>query len=1293
MGDACRRHAGARAAAVALSVLMGPGLRADEPPVAAESVVARFGAEATCIPAGTTRMVAFALGAPAESDRTLPASTSDEGTLRIVGEARVTAGSGVGFVRIRGVRPGTATLTVEGASMAVRVIEGRVTAPTVTIVSPATGAAVWGTFAVGAEVDRSEGEGGASDTGGLALRLSTGAVIEPDARLSPGRMRGDPTERLTWIVDADSLPAGAVSLTVVAGAAPAEALGEAVVVRVIRPGAADVTGGEAEAAYEVERPERFRRGGALRVATDAEASGGRFVNNASPDPAVCFPLTVREAGLYQVFIVAGGTLAGGALPTVGLIVDGAAQPATNGRLVSERWHRVTLGVPVRLEPGERVLTPYFLNDFYARLAGGRSVDRNLRLDRIEVARVAGPARRDDEGGAPAEMMAMRGAAPGRSPAEGDGAGAMAPMMGAAPGGEGPAMDAAAGPDAVVAAMPRDEMGLGGAPLRVAWARPLHGQSLTGSLTLEGQVWVAGQERGQAAALRAPRVTLLVNGAAVASQHTLSPRFWLDASWLRPGANTVELAAAMEDGFEARAPAQRVEWMPPAGTPAGPGRAWHRFTVHDPAWEPSIRARLTREQQPRERLCAAFPSNGSEALNLPADLSGEFEVSVEARGQDYRGPAVVTVRLRTPGSPLEPALLGEAAVPARWETRRVGAGPVMLPPGPKQLLVGFENDAYDPPQDGRGGGDRNLWVQAVVLAAPSPADSAPPRVEVLYPPEGQEVTGADAVVVSLADDRECAAAELVVDGEATGVRVESPRMGPVVLPLVARGLSEGTHALSVRVRDGAGRETESAARGFTVRAGPAAGPGPYERALHVLDRFAFGPDERELAAVLTMGPEAWLRDRLSRPLEDAGDAAALGAAVAAFPGRGVGEVQRRAVMHALLTPNPARARFVWWAENHFSTWVRKTEGPRKWAEHVAFSRLGAAPFFDLLLASARSPAMLRYLDQENSYATRLNENYAREVMELHTLGVHGGYTQQDVTNLARLLTGWTATREGDGRSAGETAVYTFRFDPALHDRRAVRVIGIDFPPVEASPGPGGVAEGYDRVRSALEALAAHPSAARFISRKMAEHYVGCPAPEGLVEDLASVYQRTGGDTAEMLLAIAAHPAFRGAGEGAGRPPARLAHPFDYAVRLARITGRTNAGHVCDFLGRTGHGVFDRATPDGYPELDSLYTDSNAMIQRWRYAQDLAGDLAALVPGPWKQEPARGRGSGADAAPAEEGAWRQRVIDVLAVRITGRLLGEASNSAALRLLEETPGRRAERVLRAAPLVAQVPEAQVR
>src|SRR5205814_9081936 len=134
--------------------------------------------------------------------------------------------------------------------------------------------------------------------------------------------------------------------------------------------------------------------------------------------------------------------------------------------------------------------------------------------------------------------------------------------------------------------------------------------------------------------------------------------------------------------------------------------------------------------------------------------------------------------------------------------------------------------------------------------------------------------------------------------------------------------------------------------------------------------------------------------------------------------------------------------------------------------------------------------------------------------------------------------------------------------------------------------------------------------------------GCPAPERVVAELARVFEASDGDMREMLVALSRDPAFWAAEPEASAgsfPAQRLAHPQDFVIRLMRVSRHINVGQAADFLGRVGQNLFDRATPDGYSERDSDYTDSNAMIQRWRLAQDIAYDLVNLVPEPLRKDP--------------------------------------------------------------------------
>jgi uncharacterized protein (DUF1800 family) len=203
----------------------------------------------------------------------------------------------------------------------------------------------------------------------------------------------------------------------------------------------------------------------------------------------------------------------------------------------------------------------------------------------------------------------------------------------------------------------------------------------------------------------------------------------------------------------------------------------------------------------------------------------------------------------------------------------------------------------------------------------------------------------------------------------------------------------------------------------------------------------------------------------------------------------------------------------------------------------------------------------------------------------------------------------------------------------------------------------------------------------VCRKLAEHYVSAPAPPAMVADLAGRFAETGGDMAEVLLALASHPEFTRVDL-----PERLAHPMQFGLRLGRTTNLVNPWLAADYMQRSGHGLFDRPTPDGHPEEDAAYVDSNAMLQRWRLAQDAGWSLAGLVPDALRYGEVPGD-------ERERERWMQAVVDMISVRLTGRVLGTESNTAALDVLRASSGNRQDRVLQVAPFVAQLPEASLR
>ncbi|MEM7309215.1 MAG: DUF1800 family protein [Planctomycetota bacterium] len=1167
----------------------------------------RFVAERTTVWLDCTQVVAFELAEPAGLDGSLDASSSDPDVLAVVRAAAVLAGERTGFVRVRGVSEGAATLRVGGAELEVDVRAPRAHAPLhaaeLRVTGLVPGAAVWGKIAVGAELIG--GDGGVADRrADVRLRLSDASLLAPLDELPAA---AGPERRLVFELDAARLPAGRATVT-------AELLGPdgstedrsaPVPIVVMHPAADELLGGECEHALGTPAPEGFDPEG-VRAGSAGSASGGGF---AAVEEAWFAPVDVPATGRYQLLVRAAGTFGGGAFPSLGARYDDYGGRRTATRLVDDGWRRVPVGFPLELEQGEHTLVVSLLN----RLRLAQTAERTLWLDRYELLRV-------DEG------------------AE-EGAGAMGMGMGMATLVAGRGLEGDYGADA----------GSGG--LWIAFERAVDGLPVAGRTPLRG---VCRWE--DAESTEAPHVQLLLNGRVVASEQAALPFFVLDRAAYREGDNTLQMVATLPDGRRAATPVQTVHVGEPSA--AEPRRGW-RFGVGDERWDDELKGRLRHERNRMGHRVALFAGAGeSGSFPLPSEIAGGYHVLARVRGPERAAVAFRVTLVTAEGE----RTLGEDRVQGWWNLKRLGE--VELPSGPKSLRF----TRLDEPQEGE---EPGLLLRALLLheRAAGP-DLAAPRTRLLYPDDGHVVHGADAVVLEVWDDEALGGADVYLDGRPQYSYARIPDgFGRLVVPLILRDVEPGPHTLHVRVLDEAGNVGESRAINVEVAADAPAEPGPYARAVHLLDRFGYGPEPQRLAEVLVEGERAWLARRLAEP--GAGDAAALGYARAQLWGNGQYDTAMSTLHHALRTDNPARTRLVAWVENHFSTWMGKTQGPAEWREHDRFLALGAAPFAELLIASATSPAMLYYLDQPESYAARLNENYAREILELHTLGVDGGYTQADVTSLAGLLAGLTLAEEASPNGAGDYMVQQLRYAPELSDARSRDVLGLRFRAAE-------LPERFGRVHLALELLAAHPSTAGFVSRKLAEHYVAAPAPEGLVTDLTRTFRESGGDLRALLLALAEHPDF-----WAQASSERLATPYDFGLRLARTAAAPEVHHALnDFLNRSGMGVFDRETPDGYPEEDEAWLDTNGTMQRWSFASQVPWAIAGLLPNQLYGHPA-----------GDAGRWEQRVIDFSAVALTGHLLGERSNRAAREHFSAAEGQPWQRAQEAAVFVTKLPEVSLR
>lgn len=287
------------------------------------------------------------------------------------------------------------------------------------------------------------------------------------------------------------------------------------------------------------------------------------------------------------------------------------------------------------------------------------------------------------------------------------------------------------------------------------------------------------------------------------------------------------------------------------------------------------------------------------------------------------------------------------------------------------------------------------------------------------------------------------------------------------------------------------------------------------------------------------------------------------------------------------------------------------------------------FGDLLLATAKSPAMLYYLDNFSSSGAAtvgktqgLNENYAREVMELHTLGVDGGYTQQDVTQAARVLTGWTVYPMGEtGQAAlkrmnqfseeqltrkGFVRDGDFLFNANRHDKAAKTVLGTTFGP------DGGYQEGVDL----LALLAHHPSTARFITRKIAVRFVSDNPPQSLMDKMAQTFLAKDGDIRQVLLTMVCAPEFW----SAQALREKTKSPFELAIGSVRALDATIAQpyQLYNWITRMGEQVYYYQAPTGFPDKGQYWINTGSLLNRMNFGLALAYgripgvglDLAAL-----------------------------------------------------------------------------------
>ncbi len=383
---------------------------------------------------------------------------------------------------------------------------------------------------------------------------------------------------------------------------------------------------------------------------------------------------------------------------------------------------------------------------------------------------------------------------------------------------------------------------------------------------------------------------------------------------------------------------------------------------------------------------------------------------------------------------------------------------------------------------------------------------------------------------------------------------------------------------------------------------------------LLSRATFGARQAEVDRARAIGYVNWVAEQLAYEAID--DSALESLLTSAFPTltmsnrqlienslieanrfQALGELRAATYARQLFSPRQLFEVMVEFWSNHFN--IEHVDGPLREFKTVddreVVRRHALGKFRDLLQASAKSVAMLYYLDNYTNVATGPNENYARELMELHTLGVDGGYTESDVREVARILTGWSI----DARLGSGTEI-AFVFRSLSHDMGAKRALEQDFP----------AGHGQDEGERLLDLLAAHPATANFIAMKLARRFAGDAPQQSLVDAMAATFTATDGDIREVLRTLFNSSEFRNSADQ------KLKRPAEFVASVLRVTDATTTGNfyrpLTETLTALGQLPFGWPAPNGYPDAMGYWVSSTSVLSRWNFVFDLLeGRLAPVL----------------------------------------------------------------------------------
>lgn len=399
--------------------------------------------------------------------------------------------------------------------------------------------------------------------------------------------------------------------------------------------------------------------------------------------------------------------------------------------------------------------------------------------------------------------------------------------------------------------------------------------------------------------------------------------------------------------------------------------------------------------------------------------------------------------------------------------------------------------------------------------------------------------------------------------------------------------------------------------------------------HILRRIAYGGTPAEIEDLETIGAEAYILEQLDPFLIP--ENPAVDAAIASFPiDNNYAFYYRHVLFRGLYSNRQLLEQMTDFWSNHFNTYFwtvrnhfRNLDGgtvydnvtSRVVAMHLeareddAFRQDGLGYFEDLVLASATSPTMLIYLDNISNLASAPNENYAREILELSTVGVNGGYTQNDVEELARCFTGWTIRKKlpmdvGDPLApplanndpAGE---WSFHFDPPTHDYGAKQLFTTtSYPlsiPARAADSVDGVLDGYEVIAH----LAVTSQTAQYVSSKLIQKFVSDNVPPALLAQCIGTWLSTQGDLAAVMETILLSNEFLGTANRWNK----VKTPMETLLSTLRTLegDMANAGQVVGTLANLVHVPLNFNTPDGYPELGDDWIGTSKLVDIIQFNQ--------------------------------------------------------------------------------------------